>query len=123
MKITIDQAIQRLEQQPGIIAVFTATTRDGISMVTEWKSCTRWKTIVLCALNIHIDAHLADLVVSIDGGQTVRVMGDRASEVAVVVVHMQDTPFGKSLPRSMRRLLEMVLEEKSKADASSVVAT
>ena len=123
MKVTIDQAIQRLEQQPGIIAVFTAVTQQAPATMIHVRPWDRWKGIVRNVLDIHMEAARADLVVSIEGGQTVRVMGDREAERAVVVVHMQDTPFSKSLPRSMRRLLEMVLEEKSKADASSVVAT
>lgn len=110
---------QELEAKPGIIAVFMATTRGGVAIVTDWNVVNKsWKPIVVHALDIHLDAHRADLVVSLAGGQQVRVMGDAKADNAIVVVCLHDTPFGKSLPRTMRRLLKRMRDDRRATEAA-----
>lgn len=106
---------QELEAKPGIIAVFEAHGSDIGPMLSGANGSElrkAWRPAVAAALELHVQTTYAPVLASIGDNQQIRVLGDDAHNHAIIVVCTSDTPFGKSLPRTMRRLLKRMRDDK-----------
>lgn len=110
---------QELEAKPGIIAVLLCR-RIGADVVIE-SPCdgifSSWWQVVKTVCELRRVCADANIKVDIGDAQQVRLLGD--GDDAVVVVSTPDTPFGKSLPRTMRRLLKRMRDDRRATEAAA----
>lgn len=113
---------QELEAKPGIIAVFEAHGSDIGPMLSGANGSElrkAWRPAVAAALELHVQTTYAPVLASIGDSQQIRVMGDDTHDHAIIVVCTSDTTFGKSLPRTMRRLLKRMRDDRRATEVAA----
>lgn len=111
---------QELEAKPGIIAVLLCRrvgTDVMLERVNDWPISSSWSQVVKTVCELRRVCADANIKVDIGDAQQVRLLGD--GDDAVVVVSTPDTPFGKSLPRTMRRLLKRMRDDRRATEAAA----
>lgn len=101
-----------LAQTDGVLAVF-------VGLFVEYSDHARWRQAAIGAMRIADDLTVDDLTVHVGDAQTIRLLA--VDDLQCVVVYRSGHHCAKSMPRSMRRCIAYVRDERRRAETEVVV--